>query len=98
MLATATELACLPDSRCTTMPPTLAALRTLFPAYSSQRRELNALWAIVAAYQPQPPPYVWWHLTRFVKTFRFLTPLVEGARRWLDISSDPWFCLLASKQ
>jgi SAM-dependent methyltransferase len=98
MIATATLPVSLADPRCTTRPPSLAALSKVFRPLSRQRQELRALWAIVAEYQPQPPPYVWWHLARFVKTFRFLSPLVERPRRWLDISSDPWFCLLASKR
>jgi SAM-dependent methyltransferase len=39
-----------------------------------------------------------WHLPRFVKTFSVLETIVLPRQRWLDVSSDPWFCLLARQE
>jgi SAM-dependent methyltransferase len=86
------------DPKCTTRKPAYAELSRVFYPYSKSQSDLRRFCECLESHTPQPPPYVWWHVARLVTTFQFLAPLVKTGHRWLDISSDPWFCLLAAKE
>ena len=75
--------------------PPLGELAKLFPTFSAGRQMLRRCHATLQRYDPPAPRYVYWHLARFVKTIQFLADIAKRGMRWLDLSSDPWFCLLA---
>jgi SAM-dependent methyltransferase len=98
MAATAIGITSQPDPRTTTRSPSLAELRRLFAPFSKGTQDLADYWKSLKGVQPGAPDYVWWHLARFVKTLHFLTPLMAGIKEWLDVGSDPWFCLLGERK
>ncbi len=83
-------------------PPTEAPdprkLAGLFPPFSKGRRALTEHRAILNRFSPAAPPYVSWNLARYTKTLGLLSNFLSAGNRWLDISSDPWFCLLANQR
>jgi SAM-dependent methyltransferase len=78
--------------------PDVRELAGLFPPLSAGRARLHRAHRILEKFQPAAPPYVYWHLARYVHTLGGLVGVVRPGSRWLDISSDPWFCLLARKE
>lgn len=70
-------------------------LEALFLPLSAGRQALRRGHALLGRYTPAPPRYAYWHLARFVKTLAQLRKLVRPGDQWLDLSSSPWFCLLA---
>src|SRR5207249_3849140 len=83
------EMAVPIDSR---RAPTRSELATLFLPFSAGRRMLHRCHQTLMRFEPGAPRYTLWHLARFVKTFEKLSPLMHSGTRWLDLSSDPWFC------
>ena len=75
--------------------PAIGKLLRLFSRFSRGRRRLGYYCRVLVSYSPAAPPYVFWHLARFTKTLLCIEGLVEKGIRWLDVSSDPWFWLLA---
>ncbi|WP_437913994.1 class I SAM-dependent methyltransferase [Sorangium sp. So ce302] len=78
--------------------PDASELAHLFAPLSPNRERLRRSYRLLQRYEPAPPPYVYWHLARFVHALGTLADVVRPGQRWLDISSDPWFCLLAKKE
>lgn len=75
--------------------PPLGELLGVFSSFSRARSALRHYHDLLEEYLPEAPPYVYWHLPRITTTLRFLAKSGMKGQRWLDISSDPWFCLLA---
>lgn len=83
-----------PDPLTVTSAPPLAELVGVLRPFSKDRQLLRKLHHRLEQFEPSAPGYVYWHLARIVRTFGFVRSIV-GGREWVDISSDPWFCLLA---
>ena len=75
--------------------PTFAALRRILSPWSSAKQLFDRCVERINEHTPAPPPYVAWNLARFALSIEFLSTVVRGKMLWLDIGSDPWFCLLA---
>jgi hypothetical protein len=78
-----------------TRAPSLEELSRLFGPLSRGGAMLRRCYRILDDFNPRPPAYVYWHLARYVKTLCACDTYQQPGQRWLDISSDPWFCLLA---
>lgn len=75
--------------------PAVRDLCRVFPLFSPLRHSILQLNQDLREHSPLPPPYVVWNLARFARTIEFLAPVVDSSTTWLEIGSDPWFCLLA---
>jgi SAM-dependent methyltransferase len=78
--------------------PAPRELASLFRPFSAGRAMLGRCHSDLQRYSPAAPRYVYWHLARFVKTLQYLGGIARPGARWLDLSSDPWFCLLAQSE
>src|SRR5712692_7935702 len=78
--------------------PAPRELLKLAPAFSRTRRTISRLIDILGEFSPPAPRYVYWHLGRFARTIDALSGIVRPEHDWLDLSSNPWFTLLAHKE
>src|SRR5437762_5458256 len=83
------------DPRVTTRAPNVSELEGVFPYFSPDRALVRRCHRLLGSYRPQPPAYIWWHLARIAKTLSLLKARLGTGQRWLDVSSDAWFWLLA---
>lgn len=84
-----------PDPNTVSRRPTRRELLKMLPLFSGKRARLQEYYELLADFTPEAPAYLYWHLPRITRTLDFLSASDAAQSRWLDISSDPWFCLLA---